>query len=383
MAGRWDDIEILREIDRWQQETYGGGPLRAVTGLNLMERIAGSYVNEQPRIRGFVQELLIAADCGLLTFRAQRDPRPNLPDADPNWYLQTISDFALTVAGQDRARGQVVVQPLPDPSDDDGRQLSNLILKKVAAAITEQYAPDEVADFLRDEGVPPQELPLPTGTCEGDAYVILTTLWRWGSQGRRLARLFLGRWLDDQLMTGPDAELRAELIELLARQGWRVRESDSVLVIAEPVRGVPVSAPFLRASRLHPLIESEARPQFLIQKPDQGVFAAMKAVEVRVRKLAGFGDDVYGVGLMNNAFGPTGPLTDASVGRGEQDRVRELFAGAYGMIRNPAGHLQVDYNDVSEAAEAVQTASLLMRFLDRVEERLVAAGRNTVTGVGP
>jgi hypothetical protein len=42
-----------------------------------------------------------------------------------------------------------------------------------------------------------------------------------------------------------------------------------VLVISEPVRGVPVSAPFLRASRLRPLIEAEARPQFLINKPGQ------------------------------------------------------------------------------------------------------------------
>src|SRR5260370_5755978 len=98
--------------------------------------------------------------------------------------------------------------------------------------------------------------------------------------------------------TGAEAELRGELIELLARQGWRVRESDSALVIAEPVRGVPGSAPFLRVSRLHPLIESEARPQFLIKKPDQGVFASMKAVEVWVRKLSSFRDYVVGFDLM-------------------------------------------------------------------------------------
>ncbi len=35
----------------------------------------------------------------------------------------------------------------------------------------------------------------------------------------------------------------------------------------------------------------------------------------------------------------------------------------------PAGHRVVDYDDVSDAAEAVQTASLLMRILDRVETR--------------
>lgn len=47
-----------------------------------------------------------------------------------------------------------------------------------------------------------------------------------------------------------------------------------------------------------------------------------------------------------------------------------MFAGAYGVLRNPPGHREVNYDDVAEAAEAVQVASLLMRILDRVEARL-------------
>ena len=78
-------------------------------------------------MRGFVQELHIARDVGLLTFKVQPDPRPNLADADPSWYLQTLSDFALTVEGQDRARGRIVARPHPDPGEDDGRPISNLI----------------------------------------------------------------------------------------------------------------------------------------------------------------------------------------------------------------------------------------------------------------
>jgi uncharacterized protein (TIGR02391 family) len=101
----------------------------------------------------------------------------------------------------------------------------------------------------------------------------------------------------------------------------------------------------------------------------------MKAVEIRVRRLAGLGEEVIGVDLMNKAFGPTGPLTDPVSGKGEQEGTRMLFAGAYAVLRNPAGHRQVDYTDLSEAAEAVQTASLLMRVLDSAENRLVAAGR--------
>ncbi len=34
---------------------------------------------------------------------------------------------------------------------------------EILQAITEQYAPDEVADFLAEEGIPPQELALPDG----------------------------------------------------------------------------------------------------------------------------------------------------------------------------------------------------------------------------
>jgi len=120
---------------------------------------------------------------------------------------------------------------------------------------------------------------------------------------------------------------------------------------------------------LHSVIERKARPQFLLGEFEQAVFASMKAVEVRVRKLGGFANDDIGVSLMNKAFGPSGPLTDPEASAGEQDGTRALFVGAYAVLRNPSGHREVDYDDVAEAAEAVQTASLLMRILDRVEKR--------------
>ncbi len=41
--------------------------------------------------------------------------------------------------------------------------------------------------------------------------------------------------------------------------------------------------------------------------------AAFRAVEIRVRALAGFGDEIYGVDLMRKAFGPNGPLSDPQV----------------------------------------------------------------------
>jgi uncharacterized protein (TIGR02391 family) len=120
---------------------------------------------------------------------------------------------------------------------------------------------------------------------------------------------------------------------------------------------------------LHPLVVREARPQFLLENYELGVFAAMKAVEIRVRSLSGFGEDQFGVDLMNRAFGPSGPLRDEAATKGEQEGTRALFVGAYAVLRNPAGHREVNYDDPGEAAEAVHTASLLMRILDRVEKR--------------
>jgi uncharacterized protein (TIGR02391 family) len=120
----------------------------------------------------------------------------------------------------------------------------------------------------------------------------------------------------------------------------------------------------------HPQILAKARPQFLLGEYEQGVFSSMKAVEVRVRKLAHLGEDAVGVDLMNRAFGTGGPLIDPSVVKGEQEGTRALFAGAYAVFRNPTSHREVNFEDVNEAAEMIHTASLLMRILDRVEKRL-------------
>lgn len=121
---------------------------------------------------------------------------------------------------------------------------------------------------------------------------------------------------------------------------------------------------------VHPRIQSDARAQFFLGQYEQAVFVALKAVEVRVRSLAGFGNAIIGVDLMNKAFGSAGPLVDPDATSGERQGTRDLFAGCYAVLRNPAGHREVDYDDVAEAAEAVQTASMLMRILDRVEARL-------------
>ena len=123
---------------------------------------------------------------------------------------------------------------------------------------------------------------------------------------------------------------------------------------------------------LHLLIERRARRQFLLGEYENAIFTAFKAVEVRVRKLAGFGDDVYGADLMIKAFRSGGPLADPESPSGEVEGNMMFFRGAYAVLRNPSGHREVSFDDVTEASEAVMTASLLMRMLDRVEARVAA-----------
>jgi uncharacterized protein (TIGR02391 family) len=120
-------------------------------------------------------------------------------------------------------------------------------------------------------------------------------------------------------------------------------------------------------SELHPSLQHKVRRQFLLGEHETAIFVAMRAVEVRVRQLAGFGDDVIGTDLMKRAFKPGGPLADPKAPVGEIDGTMALFWGTYSVLRNPSGHREVSFDDVSEAAEAVMTASLLMRILDRVE----------------
>ncbi len=159
-------------------------------------------------------------------------------------------------------------------------------------------------------------------------------------------------------------------VHLLAAEGIRFSLGPTGPIPTTAIAEADVPGADALPTGLHPLIEEQVRTPFLGGKYDLGVFAALKAVEVRVRRLGGFGNDLVGVELMNRAFGPGGPLADQSLPRSEQEGMRSLFAGAYAVLRNPAGHREVDYGDVLEAADGAHTASLLMRVLDRVEKRL-------------
>ena len=180
--------------------------------------------------------------------------------------------------------------------------------------------------------------------------------------------------------SGEAAEAIAEAYMWLKAKAYVARPpdggSDNAIFVTRSGRRVASGIDTLRVEErlrvgLHPVLDRAVRRQFLLGEFEQGVFVAMRAVEIRVRRLSGLGDDVVGVDLMTQAFKPKGGvLTDTGSPRGEQEGLMALFRGAYAVLRNPVGHREVDYRDVTEAAEAASTASMLMRILDRVEARL-------------
>lgn len=127
----------------------------------------------------------------------------------------------------------------------------------------------------------------------------------------------------------------------------------------------------LLGAPLLPELERSARPAFDRGDHETASFAAMKAVEVEVRRLGQFDNALLGVKLMQEAFKPGGVLTDPGAEGGEQVATMQLFAGAIGAFKNPASHRTVVFSDPIEAAEVVLLADLLLRILARIEERLV------------
>jgi hypothetical protein len=207
----FDNIQILKVIDERQRQ--GEGRPLWINAHQLLSEVSGTYSADLRLMPGFLQELFIARAAGQLTWRLMNE---NANPQDANYYLQQIQDLALTPDGQDRARNRLVVLPSPDPDEDDGHDLSDLIFRQVAEAITHEYAPDQVVTFLGEQGIPPDWLAvLSDESAVGDAHRVLAAVWRAGSMGRRLVRQFLGHWLDGQLITGPDGELRAALERVL------------------------------------------------------------------------------------------------------------------------------------------------------------------------
>ena len=141
--------------------------------------------------------------------------------------------------------------------------------------------------------------------------------------------------------------------------GWEVVDGDAGLA--------KIGAAARLSVDLHPRIAARVRAQYLLGEYEAAAFLAMREVEIRVRDLAGAGNDDLGVTLMKEAFKKGGPLADPALEGGEQQATMALFWGAIGVFKNPSSHRQVDFDDPTLASEIILLADLLHRMLDRSE----------------
>jgi uncharacterized protein (TIGR02391 family) len=177
----------------------------------------------------------------------------------------------------------------------------------------------------------------------------------------------LGRWLGQELHSGPNADEERELLTDLARQGWYVR--DGCLVVGEPLRRAAV-APLLGGdllANLHPEIQDAARPLFSTGNRAAAVFEAFKAIEIRVKRLVG--STKTGQPLMADAFAGDRPRLrlnqlGSQEDKDEQQGFKLIFMGAMTGIRNPKAHARFEELDERRALDYLGFASLLMHRLD-------------------
>lgn len=171
-------------------------------------------------------------------------------------------------------------------------------------------------------------------------------------------------WLEAHALVGPHAKQTQSEWQQVTELGRDIADDPSAVT--------KVWAADRLAGQLDPLLSS-ARANFGLGDYETASFAAMKTVEVEVRRVAGLPNDLIGVALMRKAFNPQGGiLRDPGAEPGEQQATADLFAGAIGTFKNPASHRTVKFEDPVEAAEAVQLADLLLRMVHRAEQRLTS-----------
>jgi uncharacterized protein (TIGR02391 family) len=154
------------------------------------------------------------------------------------------------------------------------------------------------------------------------------------------------------------------------------QSSDNWFVITELGRRT-IEAPdgrrFFNAHRslnidLHPSIDARVRWLFLMGEIEPAVVAALRQVEIEVRRASGAGKGDIGKKLVASAFKPGGgALADPALEPSEQEGVMHLYMGLTGAFKNTSSHHQVDFDDPTEAVEVILFADLLLRMLDRTD----------------
>lgn len=367
---------MLQTIDRCEREGLTGA---LSSGQDLIKEVLDSPnpVNDDDTCKSFVRELELAQAAGRLNFTVMQTggqvAPPSVKSMGANNYLAYMRDFELTPFGHDLALCRVYEREPPDPGEDDGKPITRLTFQRIVAILAQVYDETQLESFLLDGGIP-EEMIRPLGD-HGTGLADLFSRFNGGdSASRRILRHFLGRWLDQELDSGPNADQERELREDLARQGWFTHEGR--LLRREPIRRATM-APLLGGdllSNLHPHIQEAARPSFSVGRRAEAVFEAFKTIELRVREL--LASDRNGMSLMGDAFEGEQPRlrfndrndpTDID----EQRGFAVIFKGAMQGIRNPKAHAPFEELEERRALDYLGLASLLMRRLDDAEERLI------------
>lgn len=168
-------------------------------------------------------------------------------------------------------------------------------------------------------------------------------------------------WLEARACIGPSATNTTSVWQQVTEVGHELA--------ADPAAISKVWAAERLAGDLDQAL-SAARSNFALGDYETAAFAAMKAVEVEVRRASGLPNELLGVNLMRKAFNPTdGVLRDPEAEGGERQATADLFAGAIGAYKNPASHRTVKFDDPVEVVEVIQLADLLLRIVRRAEDR--------------
>jgi predicted nucleotide-binding protein len=235
----WDDIEILRALDRLEQEDRAYHD----NGENLLRASAGEKPYTDQDRATFTRELMMLASRGRLTFEQQRSPgNARVPRPNEREFLQFLWHLKITETGRDRARARVVYEGFPDPDEDDGTTIPGLVLDRVAGMVSEYYSASQLSKFLHDSELPQEQFSAPIED-DPQKYVatMLGLLESGGSERRRVLRRFLAALLNGVLAFVPSDEQRQELAAQLARAGWHV--SGETLARGNRVPGVTSPTP--------------------------------------------------------------------------------------------------------------------------------------------
>lgn len=165
-------------------------------------------------------------------------------------------------------------------------------------------------------------------------------------------------WLEAQGLIVPAAGINGQ-------NGWRRLSRRAGRYKDETEFARMETARLLPKERLHARIADKVWSAFVRGDFDVAVFQAMKGVEVYVREVGNFGNDLLGTVLMQEAFKKDGgALTDVNAEAGERIGRMNLFTGAIASYKNPNSHRDVDLNDPHEALEIISLANHLMRIID-------------------